>query len=333
MIEGQRDSAHDNAHDNRHVSERKCVLVTGALGNLGQLVIHTFKARGYRVLPMDLETPANRKTAQRLGYAQDMLWGDIRKVDFVPLLPRVSAVVHLAALLPPVTESAPALAEAVNLTSTLRLIEALEACAVPPLLIYPSSVTVFGYPSDTHLKSVADAPKPSDNYTRQKVQVEQRLAHSPIPWCVLRVGVSVDARTLGTELDMVRRLFSVSPDNPLEYVHPADVAEAIVNCLDNPAALRGIWLIGGGASCRVTQHEFLSVALNAIGVALPKDMLGTEAFYTHWMDTAESQRVLRFQNHGFDSYRREMAQRLGWLRPLVRPFAPLVRWGMRRVLK
>jgi hypothetical protein len=51
------------------------------------------------------------------------------------------------------------------------------------------------------------------------------------------------------------------------------------------------------------------------------------------MDTTESQRVLRFQNHRFDSYRQEMTQRLGWLRPLVRPFAPLVLWGMRRLLK
>lgn len=314
-------------------SDNKCVLVTGALGNLGQLVMSTFKARGYRALPMDLETPANRKTARRLGHEQDMLWGDIRNVDFAPLLPQVCAVVHLAALLPPVTENAPALAEAVNLKASLRLIDALEACPTPPLLIYPSSVTVFGFPVDRRLKSVADAPKPSDNYTRHKVLIEQRLAQSAIPWCVLRVGVSVDARTLGTELDMVRKLFAVSPDNPLEYVHPADVAEAVVNCLDNPEALRRIWLIGGGADCRVTQHEFLSVALNALGVTLPRDMLGKDEFYTHWMDTAESQRVLRFQNHRFDSYRQEMAQRLGWLHPLVRPLAPLVLWGMRRVLK
>lgn len=314
-------------------TESRSVLVTGALGRLGQLVIDTLRARGFRVLPMDLDTPANRKTARRLGHAQDMLWGDIRKVEFAPLLPQVCAVVHLAALLPPVTESAPTLAEAVNLHATLRLIDALEACAAPPLLIYPSSVTVFGYPVDTRLKTVADAPKPSDNYTRQKVQVEQRLAQSAIPWCVLRVGVSVDARTLGTEREMMRRLFAVSPDNPVEYVHPADVAEAIANCLDNPDALHRIWLIGGGPDCRVTQHAFLSAALDALGVTLPRDMLGSDAFYTHWMDTAESERVLRFQKRGFDSYRREMAQRLGWLRPLVRPLAPLVRWGMRKALK
>lgn len=314
-------------------SDSRRVLVTGALGRLGQLVIGTFRARGYRVLPMDLDTPANRKTAQRLGYADDMLWGDIRKVEFAPLLPQVCAVVHLAALLPPVTESAPALAEAVNLQATLRLIDALEACTNPPLLIYPSSVTVFGFPVDARLKTVDDAPKPSDNYTRQKVKVEQRLAQSAIPWCVLRVGVSVDARTLGTEREMMRKLFAVLPDNPVEYVHPADVAEAIANCLDNPEALRRIWLIGGGPTCRVTQHAFLSAAIDALGVTLPRDMLGSEQFYTHWMDTAESQRVLRFQKRGFDSYRAEMAQRLGWLRPFVRPLAPLVLWGMRRVLK
>jgi hypothetical protein len=62
-------------------------------------------------------------------------------------------------------------------------------------------------------------------------------------------------------------------------------------------------------------------------------MLGGGQFYTHWMDTEESQRVLRFQRHGFADFRRELSQTIGRWRFLAQPMAPLILWGLRRSLK
>lgn len=309
------------------------VLVTGAFGNLGQLVLRTLKAQGHRVVAMDMDSPANRKTAAHLSCYDDVRWCDIRHADWPAMLRNTHAVVHLAAVLPPVTERVPALAEAINLNATLALIAALEQSAQPLQLVFPSSVTVFGYPVSHVLKSIADTPRPSDNYTRHKVAVEQRLAGSSIPWTVLRIGVSVDARPRGTELSMVRKLFATSPDNPLEYVHPEDVATAVVNAIGNPEALGRVWLIGGGPSCQVTQYDLLSAAMESMGIKLPRDMLGQGEFYTHWMDTAESQRVLRFQQHSFDDYRQELSQRSRLFRPLMTLLSPMARWFMRRLFR
>jgi len=317
------------------MNARKTVLVTGAFGNLGQMVLAELKQRAYRVVAMDLDNPINRKSADKLtALYDDVQWGDLRKVDFKPLLGDCTAVIHLGAILPPLTETAPALAQDVNVTATLRLIDDIEKSDHKPLLVYPSSVTVFGYPQPPQkLMRVDDPVAPSDNYTRHKVAIEQRLAASSIPWCVLRVGVSVDSRTLGTELSMVRKLFRVAPDNPLEYVHPCDVATAVANSIDNPRAVGKIFLLGGGRDCRITQHQFLSAAINALGITLPRDMLGTERFYTSWMDSAESQEILRFQKHSFADYQQDMRQRLGGLRWIMAPLAPLVLWAMRRILK
>jgi nucleoside-diphosphate-sugar epimerase len=145
--------------------------------------------------------------------------------------------------------------------------------------------------------------------------------------------VSVDARTLGADRSMMRKLFAVSPDNPLHYVHPSDVALATVNAINNPRALGKVLLLGGSEDCRVTQHQFLSAALNAMGIKLPRDMLGSDRYYTSWMDTAESQDILQFQQHGFADYQADLRQRLRWSRLIMKPLAPLVLWSMRRVLK
>jgi nucleoside-diphosphate-sugar epimerase len=147
----------------------------------------------------------------------------------------------------------------------------------------------------------------------------------------MRIGVSVDDHRTTTR-DMVRRMFSTSPDNPVEYVHPDDVAKAMRNAIGNPQAIRKVLHLGGGASCRVTQYDLVSASLGAMGVCLPKGMMGNQPFYTHWMDTTESQRVLQFQTRSFEDYRAKLTQSMGRWRPVAQPLAPLILWGLRRYL-
>ncbi|HNN86704.1 MAG TPA: NAD(P)-dependent oxidoreductase, partial [Pseudomonadales bacterium] len=153
----------------------RTVLVTGAFGNLGQMVLAELKRRDFRVLAMDLDNPANRKVAARMqALCDELVWGDLRTVDFKPLLQGCVAVIHLAAVLPPVTDRAPELAHDINVKATLRLIADIESRVKQPLLVYPSSVTVFGSPEPaTKLMRADDAVAPSDNYTQHKVAVEQ----------------------------------------------------------------------------------------------------------------------------------------------------------------
>lgn len=297
------------------------------------MVLRELAARGIPARATDRGSRRNRRIAARLGCG-DVVFGDLRALDFAPLLEGASAVIHLGAVLPPLTENAPALAHDINVKPTLRLIAAIARRAHRSVLVYPSSVTVFGTPEPRErLMRAEDPVAPSDHYTHHKVQVERSLAASDIPWVVLRVAVSVDSRTLGADLSMLRRLFRVAPDNPLEYVHPRDVATALVEATSSPRAVRRILLVGGGADCRVTQHRFLCAALGALGVELPPEMLGSEAYYTRWMDTAESQEILRYQRHGFADYEREMRERLRFARWLTAPAAPLVLLALRRVLK
>lgn len=304
------------------------VLVTGAFGNLGQLVVRELVSRGHHVVVLGRDKPANRRRAATLG--GDVVWGDVRSADFGALVADVDAVIHLAGVLPPVTEREPELAEAINVDATLRLVDAVERAPRSPLLVYPSSVTVFGLPTLPVPRAATDPVRPSDTYTRHKVTIEERLRAGGTRHVILRVGVSVDRRTLRTDPATFRQLLRTAPDNPLEYVHPADVARAIANAIDTPAAVGRTLLIGGGPACQVTQHEFMSAALEAAGIRLPRDLMGSEPFYTHWMDTAEAEEVLRFQTRTFADYRAELRTALRWVRPVVRPVAPLVVAALRR---
>jgi hypothetical protein len=60
----------------------------------------------------------------------------------------------------------------------------------------------------------------------------------------------------------------------------------------------------------------------------PDSAYGEEAFYTDWMDTKESQRLLRYQRYGFTLYQDSLMQRMRRLRRVVRP----LRHPIRRIM-
>jgi len=306
------------------------VLITGAFGNLGLMCVEQALSMGHRIVCFDLDTRANRRTADSYADRVDAVFGDLRNASLVhDAVEGVDAILHNASVLPPVTEDSPGLAHEINVTACKELIAAAEASPRKPVFVFPSSVTVFG------VAQVGEAPRtstdpvhPTDNYTRHKIAIEEALEAASIPWVVLRVGVSVDARTLSTDRDTFRQLLAVRPDNPFEYVHPKDVALAMCRVASSPEARNRTLLVGGGPSCQITQRDFLGTAFDALGIPLPVSCHGREPYYTHWMDTTESQALLQFQRHDFADYREEMGARL---RPVRIGLWPL-RWLARLLL-
>ena len=88
------------------------------------MVLRELAVRGIPARATDLGSPRNRRIAARLG-CRDVVFADLRALDFEPLLEGARAVIHLGAVLPPVTEDAPALGHDINVKPTLRLIEAI----------------------------------------------------------------------------------------------------------------------------------------------------------------------------------------------------------------
>jgi nucleoside-diphosphate-sugar epimerase len=302
------------------------VLVTGAFGNLGPMVVRELLRRRLAVRCADLPVAASRRLARSFDGRVELAWGDVRDADWlVRQTEDADAVIHLAGLLPPATDARPELAEAVNVTATKHLVQAMARSPLRPLLVYPSSLTVFG-PTQNRPppRRVSDPVVATDAYTRHKLAVEALLAASSIRWVVFRIAVAVDSRTLSAEPSMLRKLVAVRGDNRLEWIHPEDVALAMANAVQRPDAVAGrVLLVGGGRRCQVTQSEFLGAAIGAAGLRWSADLHGADEYYTDWLDSEESQRLLDYQRHSFDDYRAEMGRRLRWVRRLLWPLRPV----------
>jgi nucleoside-diphosphate-sugar epimerase len=313
------------------------VLLTGAFGNLGSLVIEELLDRGHHVIAFDVPSKANRRVSRAFRDAAnpEVAWGDIRDADRVAsLVHQVDAVIHLAAIIAPFSENAPDLAHAVNVGGTEHILRAIGTAASPPLLVYGSSISVFGpRAKGGPLCTSDDELVRTDHYSGHKIDCETRIRALASPWAILRLGGMVDSRMRHRAPQQARMAFALAPDNPVEYVHPRDAATALVNVLDRPEAQGKIHLIGGGKECRVTSLHLTQTMMGAIGLSVTADDLGTAPTYAPWLDTTESQRLLSFQRRTVEDLKRECYARFRFVRPFVRPLSPLILGIMKRVLR
>ncbi len=310
------------------------VTVTGAWGNLGQPVVEELIRRGHQVRAFDLDTRANRKAAHRLCDLEPV-WGDLRSpADVERAVAGQEAVIHLAFVLPKLSatgvssEERPTWAREVNVGGTRNLLNAMRAQPASPRILFTSSLHVYGQTQDQRpYRQVEDPLRPTDHYSQHKILCETLVRRSGLCWAIFRLGASMPTRLI---LD--RGMFDVPLDTRIEFVHQRDVALAIANALDSAEVWGHIWNIGGGPRCQLTERQMIEQVLEAVGVGmLPDDLFTEQPFPVDWLDTSESQRVLRFQNHTLQDYIHDVTDKLGYRRYFVRLFRPLIRlWLVRQ---
>jgi short-subunit dehydrogenase len=305
------------------------VLLTGAFGNIGTSTLEELLQRGHQVRCFDLKTKANEKTARRYGDKIEVMWGDLRnREDVEAAVQGQDVVLHVAFIIPKLSmtgvesEARPDWAREINVGGTRNLIEAMKAQPKPPKLLFTSSLHVYGYTQNQPPpRTVNDPPRPEEHYSRHKVECEEMVKASGLTWTIFRLGAALPVR-LVTDPTM----FDISLKNRIEFVYTKDVGLAIANALETDEVWGKIWLIGGGPRCQLTQGELVEAVLEAVGIGmLPEEAFSNKPYPTDWLDTTESQRVLKFQRHTLEDYAQSLKAVLGFRRHLIKLFRPIIR--------
>jgi len=312
------------------------ILLTGSFGNIGKDVLKLLLKVGHQVRCFDIQTERNRKIFDSLSRnprsarRMEVFWGDIRNpLHVLEAVKDVEGIVHLAAVIPPLSEKDPETARAINVGGTRNLIQAAEGVDPRPKLLFTSSVSVYGpRMMDLPPRTIDEPVNPTDHYSSHKVECEQMLQATGLPWTILRVA-AVSVSNINGSLDPI--LFEIPLDQRIEFVHSRDVARACVNALSADAAHR-ILHVGGGDGSQMLQRDFLSRILKTTGIGmLPESAFlvpekDSDWFYTDYMDTEEAQALLHYQVYTFDDYLKEMGERLGRKKTLARLLGPGIRF-------
>ena len=300
------------------------VLITGGAGRLGAKACRAFVREGFQVRVFDLETKRNVKRARELGGIAEIRWGDITELGSIrQALPDVDAVVHMAGILPPVTDEQPELALRVNVGGTRTLLDAMKESGRQIPLVYTSSVVVFGAtPNATEPVCVdRDPVHPEEPYAETKVQAENLIREAGIDHVILRMTGAFDL-----DASAIKLMFRLPLTNRIEFCHPDDVILAIVNAVRYFDAARGHTLvIAGGPQWRMLYKDMLGGALGSLGLPVPPSRkFSQQPYCTDWYDTTRAQELLHFQEKTYADFCRDLSREFS--RQYSPLFVPLMRY-------
>jgi nucleoside-diphosphate-sugar epimerase len=287
------------------------VLVTGVCGNIGSTLATRLIQEKYEVRGFDLPTDGNKQVAAGLGKAE-MVWGDITDAESVTkaIDNDVDTIVHLAFILPPMSEEKPQVAEKVNVYGTKNVIEATKASSRKPKLIFTSSVSIFGITADEKPPIKPDHPvKATDNYTRHKIVCEEMIRGSRLTYTILRLAV---APPIGLGSETMALVHSLPPEGRMEFLHVQDACTALVNSIKQKESNNRTFVIAGGKRNQMLYRDLLGKTFVVLGLSMPDwSEFGKKPYYTDWYDTRESQAVLKYQTRKLEDYIKDFKKKLG----------------------
>lgn len=313
------------------------VLLTGAFGNVGQNTLKQLIMRDHDVTCFDLLNSSNKKTYAKLLKKLQfrMIWGDIlNKKDLNRAVKGIECIIHLAAIIPPLSEINPELARKVNVEGTRNLIDAAKMLSNKPRFIMASSASVYGVTIHLEPPVTTNNPlNPSDNYSRAKVECENILRESGLPWMILRLA-AVSVEKIPNKFDSI--LFEMPLDQRIEFVSSHDCGIAFANAVTIDD-INKIYLIGGGEDCQLLEKDFLKGLFDAFGLPMLPEKAFKVAekkedwFYIDWMDTKESQETLQFQTMTFQQYINNMKNNFRMRRLGIKIISPLAKLALLRM--
>jgi nucleoside-diphosphate-sugar epimerase len=320
------------------------VLVTGGFGLVGSQTVRRLARDGHHVVAADLGTRAQRKAAASLPANAEACWADLTDQHAVDrLVAEVSptAIVHLAAVIPPAIYRHRALGRRVNVDATAALLGAAQSCAQPPRFVLASSNAVYGSrnPHRHHERVRADSPlRPSDIYGAHKLEAENLVRASGLEWVILRLGgvISVDPGAMPFTGDALFFESALPTDGRLHTVDVRDVAAAFAAA--TAADVAGQALLIAGDESHLHRQKDVGMALAAargLSDVLPAGRPGDpdsdeDWFVTDWLDTAPAQQALSFQHHSWPGMLAEMRAAAGWRRYPMSFVAPVARQVLKR---
>lgn len=315
------------------------ILLTGAFGNIGFPTARALLARSFHLTTFDLETPRARKLARRLEPAERVRveWGDLRKPEDVRRAVEAAApdaIVHLAAIIPPPAYFDAALARRVNVDGLRNLLSAAATLPQAPRFVFASSYTVHGSRNASRelpLLTGKTPVEPVDAYGGHKIEGELLLRRSGLPWVTLRLGACLPLSPGNPDPRVLRMAFELPRDTRSHGVDQRDAATAFANAVDADA-LGKVLMIGGDDSFRVRSRELSRRYQHALGLepfaddayAVAHPDVDDAWYFEDWMDTSESQALLRYQRHSFEDYIAALVRENRWSSMVLRPFGGLV---------
>lgn len=314
---------------------RKTVFLTGATGNMGREVVKRIAAKSdtlrLRVLvrPEEKAHPVVRDIMAK--NAAEIVWGDLTDAASIREgVKGADVVLHVGALVSPLCDRMPLdVVTKVNVGGTQNIVDAIHAVGDPKTtrLIYIGTVAETGSRNaPVQWGRTGDPIKISvyDHYAVTKTQAEAIVAQSGIThWASVRQSGMA-------HYEMWKIFDPIMFHNPLNGVFEWSTANDSGRLMaalcgdDVPAEFwRGFYNLGGGASSRVVNHEFMAAQMSNYQKILRPHWFATRNFHGQWYsDSDRLEALVPFREQSLWDYFKEAPKHMPWIARTVPKLMP-----------
>jgi len=308
---------------------KKRVLLTGISGAIGEFVFDNLLKQSDKIeiIALSTDRKVNHIKLRKYESRAKIIYGDIREKSVTDkVAENIDFVIHTAAIIPPLANSNPELAEGVNHLGTSNLVKSIEEKSPNAFFLYTSSVAVYGDRLLNPEIRVSDELKPSfgDNYAVTKIKAEKVVQSSKLRWSIFRLAAIMHFKQKFDPL-----MFNNPLDTRMEICTTRDTAFALSESIFKEKELEGkIFNLGGGEKCRAIYRDFLNTSSSNSGLGLnafPDEAFATANFHCgDYMDSDKLNDILHFQRDSIEDYYRMFTKEIGpvniFLAKIFRPF-------------
>ena len=273
------------------------ILITGGAGSVGRQLASMLLDEGRKVRIFDL--PSMDFSGLEGEPNVEVFKGDITDFDSVSeAVSNVDAILHLAAILPPNSETNRDITFKVNVDGTSNIVEGIKQRSPDATVVFTSSISTYGDTSaENNPVTVAQPQKAIDVYAESKIAGELVITESKVNFVILRIAsIAVPGFLEPPEP------WPFTADQRVEMVHRDDVVDALKAAVDSKEAIGEIYNIAGGLTWRLYGKNYVEDFFNVMGAPLDIAVYRESIGWNDWYDTEQSQRVLCYQNRNYEYY-------------------------------
>ena len=281
----------------------KKVLVTGAAGSIGALVIKYLLSEGkYEITAIYLKNRNTFKLLRKYSRIINIIYGDITDPILTDALVKDhDYIIHLAGVMPPLANAKRELTELVDYKGTENIVRAIEFYNKNCELLYASSTSIYEIGKEEVSVASRLTNNELDYYSNTKIKIEKMIAKNHKNYIIFRLPLVL------SDLNKCDFIYNGVSKETVEVITAEDAAYAFVKALDNITSLNGKkFNLAGGDSCRITYKEILKNILKYYGISwrfIKTRLFSIKDFHGFvYKDSDKLEDILHFRNDSISSY-------------------------------